>query len=633
MKSRIVKLISQYLINENLSEVSDALAKESKISLEPPYIKTLKQHLQEKKYSKGISFILPHLTKEEKEAIIPHIRLYQILEMVSAKDISSNKKKMKILKFIRKIQQHSYDKSDLLPKCAGLVFGIHTKGPLPIIPIQVTSQEALFLYIDNALSKSWNKKVQTVQSNQLITSLVELSRKSINSCLYHNCFNENINLMKQHNCPSSLVPTTKVLSIELINEEVVSIAMSHSHNKMAVLCKTNIVYLYNISLSNSELEIVFVTTLYIHLLQITSLMWNYDDTMLISSSQDKTIKILNEMGEVNKVDFLHMVSYSFLLPNNKIIVSTLDTYVYLYNLSLDIIEHTFPLSIVNEICWSEYLSIVIFSCSSLKEVIVYSDDLANEKRRIKVNDTIISISVSTVDKGKYLLINSSNKTPTILLYDLRNGELIRKFFGHRQNNLINKCRFGGAKDNFIIAGGNKKTCIWSINKSIPIYELDFNTGNVNDIIWPGIHPYNSFMISASSDNSITFISNKAISKFIYASKVNENNSDINNNNIYNNYTSINSPQSNYNHLYDVYSEYNRYDHYINLNVFQVRRNRNRDRSRSRGNEDNEGEGEGEVEEEEEEDNEDDNDNDEEDDDDEESSRTDSNNSNANLPHL
>jgi WD40 repeat protein len=69
---------------------------------------------------------------------------------------------------------------------------------------------------------------------------------------------------------------------------------------------------------------------------------------------------------------------------------------------------------------------------------------------LEEKDTIRSICLSK--DGRYLLSNTSDKTPTIYLWDLFKREKVNKYRGHKQDMNIIECAFGGVNETMVICG-------------------------------------------------------------------------------------------------------------------------------------------------------------------------------------
>ena len=268
--------------------------------------------------------------------------------------------------------------------------------------------------------------------------------------------------------------------------------------------------------------------------QITSISFSSDSKKILTSSKDKTIKLHDvKSGKLilNITEFNHMVNSAQLYNKETQIISTcLDSKIHIFNLDGIRVESIPSLNISETLICEKY-NLIILSATNLRAVLIYDIETKTEKNKIIINDTIVNISISKLDKGENLLINSSNLTPVISLYNLKNNNLIRKYFGHRQERLTTKCHFGGYKEKFIICGSdNKEIFIWNRNKSIPIKIIKIHSAPVNAIVWP-FNEKCDFMISVSDDHSIRILCNENVKHCEYELDKILGNSNGNHNNI------------------------------------------------------------------------------------------------------
>jgi WD40 repeat protein len=243
-----------------------------------------------------------------------------------------------------------------------------------------------------------------------------------------------------------------------------------------------------------------------------------DNKKFLSSSKDKTIKIHDvKTGKLflNITNSGHMITSAYFYDNdNKIISTSLDSKIHVHGIEGNELDTISTLNI-SEMLISEKYKLMILCAPILRAVLIYDIDNKQEKNKIIINDTIINIAISRIDKGEKLLINSSNLTPVISLHDLKNCNLIRKFFGHRQERLTTKCYFGGYKEKFIVCGSDtKEIIIWNLNKSLPIKVLKIHSAPVNAIAWP-FDEKADFMISVSDDHTLKILGNDNIKSCEY----------------------------------------------------------------------------------------------------------------------
>lgn len=246
---------------------------------------------------------------------------------------------------------------------------------------------------------------------------------------------------------------------------------------------------------------------------ITSLSFSADATKILTASKDKTIKIHEvKTGKniLNISDLGHMVtSAQFHANETQILCTSLDSKIHIYSI-LGIKLDSIPSLNINEMVISEKLNLIILSAPILRAILIYDIETKTEQNKILINDTIINISLSKLDKGEHLLINSSNLTPVISLWNLTTNKCIRKYFGHRQERLTTKCCFGGFKEKFILCGSdNKEVFIWNRNKSLPVKIIKFHSAPVNAAVWP-TNEKSDFLISVSDDHTVKFFGNENV---------------------------------------------------------------------------------------------------------------------------
>jgi len=263
----------------------------------------------------------------------------------------------------------------------------------------------------------------------------------------------------------------------------------------------------------NNLKIFQVSKILAHKDIITSISFSSNASKIITASKDKTIKIHEvKTGKniVNISDIGHMVtSAQFHLNETQILSTSLDSKIHIYSI-LGVKLDSIPSLNINEMLISEKHNLIILSVTIHRAILIYDIETKTEKNKIFINDTIINISLSKLDKGENLLINSSNLTPVISLWNLSSKKCVRKYFGHRQERLTTKCCFGGFKEKFILCGSdNKEVFIWNRNKSLPVKVIKFHSAPVNAAVWP-TNEKNDFLISVSDDHTVKVIGNENV---------------------------------------------------------------------------------------------------------------------------
>ena len=243
-----------------------------------------------------------------------------------------------------------------------------------------------------------------------------------------------------------------------------------------------------------------------------------ESRILITASKDKTVKLFDIYKGVCKKVFeqANMISSAiFFEEESTILTSCLGQKISLWSRDGTLID-TVTTVTVNELHYSKKHNIIILIAPTIKAIILYDYSTKSEIDKLKINDTIVSTSLSKTDEGEFFLVNSSNATPVLSLWKLSTRKIIRKYFGHRQERLTTKCSFGGELENFLLSGSdNKEIYIWNRNASVPVLVIKAHSSCVNSVIWPTLRPFSSIVISGSDDHTIKVFSNDKTGKISF----------------------------------------------------------------------------------------------------------------------
>lgn len=356
---------------------------------------------------------------------------------------------------------------------------------------------------------------------------------SLKKCKYHNLSQkshqifENKNssifsLLNDHDCTFSLIPSKPSLSLDL-TQEVSSIVYSNTGRYFIAVLSNYQLNTYSLitQLKNIEIKQIASFTSH-HTALITSLSWNKNDTLILTASKDKSIKLLDPFTGTLKKNFVTthdaMISCAVFTHNDMKFASCgMDYRVNLTDISSGQkeISKSVPGITISEILYSERYSILIAVSATNNSIVFYDMTIQEEKLKYQMNDVIVSCSISKGDGGRFLLINSSKATPVIEMVDLETLTVIGKYFGHRQDRFTIKCNFGGWNENFIVCGSeNAKVYVWSKTNSIPISVSKNHIASVNAVIWPHIGS-SDIIISCSDDHKINFLVNDNVEKIYF----------------------------------------------------------------------------------------------------------------------
>ena len=369
--------------------------------------------------------------------------------------------------------------------------------------------------------------IKLKHNSSLSKLLFSLYENSLKKCKYHNCqisHSNNSTLFTQlnnHRCSSSSIPSKPALVIDE-KQEVSNIVLSNSCKFFIAVLADFTLKTFQISPLNNNIDIIQLKAFPSnHSAMITSLGWNSSDSLILTSSKDKTIRVIDPFSGTTKKNFtsIHdaMVSCSIFINDDLICSCGMDYRINLTCLSTAQKKQSIsvPGVTISELLYSIKYKIIIVVSATNNSVMFYNDNLTTVLNTHQLNDVIVSCAISKTDKGKYILVNSSKATPMIELIDVSSFTVIGKYFGHRQDKFNIKCSFGGINENFIVCGSqNAKVYLWSRTQSIPVCVVKAHVASVNSVVWP--HTISSdIVISCSDDHNITVIADEKIDKVYY----------------------------------------------------------------------------------------------------------------------
>lgn len=557
-KQNTIKLIIQHLKEKGYNEVSSLLEQEAQVSSETEELRDLKTFISTKNFDEAVNLIVTHCSISEKILIIPKIRILQLFDKI-LENFHEDKKENEIaqktsLEFLRDLSKSKniYEKDSTISKCSSLFF-IQSKTELLAKMKQLcpasSSRERLLEFIQSTLSKS-KSLLKTLYPSSLERMVKDVVKDQIEKCGYHNMKSDHTSYFEDHICDKTLIPTEKAYTLDNFKEAITNLVLSQNETYFAAVLKNNSISVYQIShkntseTSNSQdlddatvislqdpnlasrahqnilghitINISFVRSFTPHKDQITSLSWHSNETWILTGSKDQTIKVWNiETGDlVLKISDNVPAAVSSVIwfqDESMILGLFYDQSLVLWNLKGEQIETSKIENISSEMHYSRACNTLVMSVPVTKAIIIYDCYKREQIDKLPINDTIISLALTKLDGGTHLLVNSSNETPIISLWDLKERKLLRKYFGHRQDKLSKYCAFGGANENFLVCGSDtKEIYIWNRKYSLPVYVIPAHSGVVNAVIWP--KTLSSVIISASDDHTVRIFTNRYVRK-------------------------------------------------------------------------------------------------------------------------
>lgn len=255
------------------------------------------------------------------------------------------------------------------------------------------------------------------------------------------------------------IPKSFLGQIDNLNIEVSDIVLSNNKDYLAVILKNNsynmysVQYLYNTVYTNKSDEdyynfnkkkvvFTFQYTFVHHTHQINSLRFNYQDTMIVTSSKDQSVKIANaitgkQLQTLNQEHDDQITSACWVgIHSNLIISSGLDKKIILWGTdsyinskkkinSPDSYKYEsfkkikiFESDNITEMIYSIKLNVLILSAPTKNSILIYDADNCSLIQELKMEDAIVNCCLSKKDLGQKLLVNSSKSSPVLVLYKM-----------------------------------------------------------------------------------------------------------------------------------------------------------------------------------------------------------------------
>jgi WD40 repeat protein len=284
------------------------------------------------------------------------------------------------------------------------------------------------------------------------------------------------NLMK-NSYVTEEIPKKYIGNIEIPLNEITELVLSNNNSKIAVVIKKDF-NLYSLEINdtkknnstnnNKMLSFNFLYSFTSHQNDINSLRWNMVDTLILTSSKDKSVKIVAAItgkllqtltgGHDDQITSACWIGKS----SNLIVTSGLDKKIVLWgtesdesliNLKLHCNVNNFErfkkissheTDSITEMIYSSKLDLIILSAHTKNSLIFYDAKTFTLLKEVKIEDAIINCCLSKVDDGEKLLINSSKTSPVLILYKMT--KTIREFSNNFQLEEVNNSTYNTKGD-------------------------------------------------------------------------------------------------------------------------------------------------------------------------------------------
>lgn len=487
-KKEILELILKFLYENNYLESAKLLEQKTNLTYHQNEMQQLKALLVAKRYNEAIEYLTQNQNFEQLQKVeaLHLIIKRQYLEILRNYFTSENGvKNDDALSFLRN-NISPIIPSDQLNRYSCLLF-IKDKKTLEEnlkLNFEEIINDDIFINKIQSLvclytNSDGNKFLHNTQLESLMKTYEEISNSNynyLNPRYYYKqiALIENFTPNKESSLPGSDI------------DEIWHLKFTKSNKYFAICLRNGIISIFNVNYltEDKKLNIKCISCFEAHTKYITCINWSQNEKYLVTSSNDKTVKLWNPFeGKLLQTFKSHtdIVSCAqFFLGDDKIISGGIDKKMVITSIATGKPTDTEQFSRIRQILVSESLKYIIILPASLNDITIYDYTSNSVVDSIEELDPIISAEISRYDKGKFLLTNVSKVNANINLYNIQTKELINKYYGHKQGEYIIQCAFGGRMDEYIICGSEEASIfIWHRNSSIPIHEIKGHTGVVN----------------------------------------------------------------------------------------------------------------------------------------------------------
>lgn len=530
-KKEILELILQFFYENNYIESAKLLESKANIVYHQNKIQQLKLMLSTHKYNEAIEYIeqasLDQKLKNEALVLIKSRIYFKILLS------NFTQSKPSELSSTSTVETTATSSSSSSSKPVSSIDYLRTEIS-QIVSQEKLNQYSTLLFIKNKKELEMQLKNQfeeIINDDKLITKIQSLFCLSLdstgNQILPNSRLESLLNKYAEIEAQSKKLILVQKILIEKVNDEVWHLEFSKSFKYFATCSRNGIVSVYSLSISKSNnttrttisgntnkdndtpvnVLITCISSFQANKKYISSLSWSNDEKYILTSSNEKQIRMWNPFeggGKCLKTFQVHddFVSSALFFSNDIIVSGGIDKKLNFTSISTGTVSITETFFRIGKILKSEALNSMIIIPASLNDIIIYDYNNVTIIGTIPELDPIISAAISKSDNGRYLISNVSYINANINLYNLQTRELLNKYYGHRQEYYVIDCSFAGENDEYIICGSEDLTIfIWHRNSSIPISEIKGHTGAVNSCsLLCGLNEMKGFLLFSVSDD-------------------------------------------------------------------------------------------------------------------------------------
>ena len=254
---------------------------------------------------------------------------------------------------------------------------------------------------------------------------------------------------------------------EALSDLYFSYPSSTLSSKQLLATSSNDKYISIYSLSNTNEPVPSVNMEWkykYHLYGINKLIFNKDNTLLASGSNDLSVNVVDVNKQCLLRNFRHesiVTCLDFNSTSNLLIVGTYDYSIFLYdmrsrNLVIKIISDSEP---ITSVTFSDDCS-VIYSTSYDSFCRIWDCFKFNCLKTIALENSPSINSCTVLPNERYVMLNAFNSQIEII--DIVTEEEIKKFKGHKHSNYLVDCDYyKGKNGKYYVVSGDEEGKMWN----------------------------------------------------------------------------------------------------------------------------------------------------------------------------
>eukprot|EP00127_Corallochytrium_limacisporum_P004663 Clim_evm17s172 gene=Clim_evmTU17s172 len=494
----VVRLIVQYLNSIGLSPAARQVEEDSGQVLEPEVVTKFRNSILNGHWTEALDLLdeLKITEARAKKAICFMVYEQKYLELIDSGDLKGG------LQCIR---------HELAPVCTKPSRLHELSSFMMSKDRDKLHEKANWDGPDGESRKLLLQNVQKYISPELMVPenrLMELLQQAIDSqtarCTYHNTSDSTVSLLKDHRCDQRQVPNQCIHVLKKHNDEVWMVKFSPNGKLLASASKDGKVVLWDCE-NNFACKAVASANTHHDAIQYIAWSPGSDQLLTCGGSEDKSVRLwtIGPDGAKQKrkiTKHLETLTACAWLPcGTKFVTGGNDKHVYLWDVEQEEPIHTWTSIRPTDIAVTHSGDGLIMTCQERRIRCVKLSEPYNETMSVAENGNITSLCLSKNDC--HVLVNITDQE--VHLWDLKEGRLTQKYYGHSQERFVIRSCFGGYNEVFVVSGSeDSKIYIWHRHHAHLLKVLSGHKAPVNCVAWS---PTNHLLFASASDDKMVRI--------------------------------------------------------------------------------------------------------------------------------